>query len=101
MPRWKHWYAIHEITRARLCFRTQDSLVQQIEVAKELSEKSDAVINAKDRQIELERAGGQILRQQINILQQEIGDLRHEVSRQKLLTIAVSIASVIAIIIML
>jgi hypothetical protein len=92
---------IHEVQMGRAC----DTLRQQLEVTLGAAIvtvlKADTVIKKQQEQIRLRDEAVRVQTERILNQQKEKQELKKEIRRQKALTIAVGVVSVLAIIIML
>lgn len=86
-------------------YQSCDSLQARMEKELELSEvrnqKADSVIAIGEKRIRLEAEGSKILQKQVTVMEQMNGELRHQVRQQKILTVAVGVLGVLALIIIL
>lgn len=101
VPRWQMWLLIHEVQLGRACDSLRHHLEAELQASRLTLQQADSVIEAERARVRLEAEGGRLLRDQVTVRDQQNGMLRDEVKKQKLLTIAVSVASVIAILIAL
>lgn len=101
VPRWQMWRLIHEVQLGRACDSLRHHLEAELQASRLTLQQADSVIEAERARVRLEAEGGRLLRDQVTVRDQQNGMLRDEVKKQKLLTIAVSVASVIAILIAL
>jgi plasmid replication initiation protein len=95
------WRLIHEVQLGRSCDSLRAHLEAELQASRLTLQQADSVIAAERARVRLEVEGGKILRAQAATSKQQNDLLRDEVKKQKLLTIAVAVASVLAILIVL
>ena len=92
---------IHEVNIGRTC----DSLVRRMDALNDANtaviKAADSLVVAKDRQLTLKGAETQILVARLDNSKEENKALKSEIRKQRALTIAVSVVSVLTIILIL
>lgn len=76
------WRLIHEAHLARSCDSLRHQLEKEIVIGANALIKADSLIAIKQRQVNLEREGGKILKFQIQNKEDELKDTRAEVRKQ-------------------
>jgi hypothetical protein len=92
---------IHEVQMGRQCDTLRHQLEETLAAAMVTIDKSDTVIKKQQEQISLRDEAVRVQTERILNQQKEKQELKKEIRRQKALTIAVAVASVLAIIIIL
>lgn len=88
---------IHEVKVGRACDSLQIRLEAELAISDRIIEKADSLIIVKQKQIDLEREGGKILKFQIQNKQDEIDHHKREVRKWKTYAIGAGVIALLSL----
>ena len=89
IPKWQVWRLIHETQKARFCDSLRNELEKESVAYRDGLRKADTVIGVLEHRLELERAGGAIMRSKAELSEKMAESYRKELRRQKRKTVIV------------
>ena len=101
IPKWRVEFLIRDALLLRSCDSLQNALSASLQASGRVIAHADTLLAAKDRQLTLKGAETQILVARLDNSKEENKALKSEIRKQRALTIAVSVVSVLTIILIL